>query len=1041
MINIYYYIFIISILIYLINSISIDNQMIGVPLIQCTDQAIVFSIKTKNVFRGNIYIKGNYGLERCKHEYFDNQDTLATFSVKIGDCGMKRVRQLQPHGINYILVFVTTFHPQFVTVIDKAYNVRCFYAQADTEVRSGVEVDSLQIENLEQASTHIPNCAYSVRMNSVDGQPVKFVRIGEQLVHRWECDNPDYGILIKNCFVSDGGTTAVQVVDGRGCPIFSPVIQGQITYSDNLKLAFVPVWAYKFPDRSQVYFKCQIQVCNIKENECLGVTPPNCPIISKQDYVPNAFINPIVDPEKVVGTFTADEVPTSINTKNILLDGGNKGIYRSGPIAAETQIPPLMKDSINKNVRSVHDVKTFKQLFVNPFKKQKLFNEKNNYTTSEDNNNKNEDDMDMIGKRKITRIRPKSEHILETLNRVKRNLSIFKKNNFINNISLQNKLVNVTADPVIVSDPEMITKDNKIMSENKLFTLANDTIKEKTISTTTLKTNLQSFISESESWCLHKTLLTFLISVIILLIIILVILTIFLSITFYRLRHGYNITKGFYNLKAIDGGDYHVPPASVKRSHKNVENDHVKKFNIKNLNNDFIYTKRLKVTKEKLLSKKMNMSTLNSKYYSPVAKRYIQPIWRHPLVSNLNCQAALDTMSIHSRSKDKEYRKLTYLPYTFSTTCDDIKRRGYYPDEPLSKEEADFPIAFVRTVYTDYLTLEMQYLISYAPQNHYCYIIDRKQNAEFHSRMFALSNCFQNIYIISDSYDMDSNGNNVNRANYECMKYLNGKDYKYLIVLNNDDMPLKTNRELVEILKIYNGSVIIDYDSTFENIANRIDFNLNWTLGHLEIFNEDDPRNLDNEILKSELVFQKGFVEIGYPKETIDYIVNKLNITKFLTQLNDMKMYASDEMSFQTLMTNEYLNIPGRIDRECVMEDNVFHDSYIGRYTKWYKENNIYYCNNNEMRHWICLMTIKNINELKSLPHLYVNKFKAETDFGGLMCWVEYVYNRTYFEEYLTINQSFYEDLPPVRYNKLKSQIEDKRKLCDLSKKKVLNIN
>jgi len=42
--------------------------------------------------------------------------------------------------MNYVLVFVVSFHSQFVTKIDRAYNVRCFYAQQEKTVTSQLEV-------------------------------------------------------------------------------------------------------------------------------------------------------------------------------------------------------------------------------------------------------------------------------------------------------------------------------------------------------------------------------------------------------------------------------------------------------------------------------------------------------------------------------------------------------------------------------------------------------------------------------------------------------------------------------------------------------------------------------------------------------------------------------------------------------------------------------------------------------------------------------------------------------------------------------------
>uniref|UniRef100_A0A0N5BQ73 Glyco_trans_2-like domain-containing protein n=1 Tax=Strongyloides papillosus TaxID=174720 RepID=A0A0N5BQ73_STREA len=687
-----------------------------------------------------------------------------------------------------------------------------------------------------------------------------------------------------------------------------------------------------------------------------------------------------------------------------------------------------------------------------------------------------------------------------------------------------------------------------------------------------------------------------------------------------------------------------------------------------------------------------DLSTNNVSFLSEVENKSIPVLWKHPLVSHINCGALLNGDSSYIMKESKELKKLKYLPNTFSTLCEDIKKRGHYPDKPLSQEEADFPIAYIRTIYTDYLTLEYQFLLTYAPQNYYCFIIDKKQPAHFHNKIYAMANCFKNVHIIQNRYQMNSRGFNVNSANYDCMRYLNDKNYKYVVVLNNDDMPLKTNRELVEIFKIYNGSIDIEYadprpfydrvdfnlnwslghleifkegdprkldnkilssqlefqkgynaifypketvkyfveelnltkffkqlddmnlyandefgfqslianeylnipgridadclkkdyffkDSymtryvkwifdgdcdesetrhydyltleyqflltyapqnyycfiidkkqpahfhnkiyamanCFKNVhiiqnryqmnsrgfnvnsANydcmrylndknykyvvvlnvsflniilffqllqnddmplktnrelveifkiyngsidieyadprpfydRVDFNLNWSLGHLEIFKEGDPRKLDNKILSSQLEFQKGYVTISYPKKTVKYLVEELNLTKFFKQLDDMKLYANDEIGFQSLIANEYLNIPGRIDSDCLKKDYFFKDSYMTRYVKWFDSG---YCDRNETRHYICLHNIKTLHSIKKVPHLSVNKFKGEFDFGGLTCWVEYMYNRTYFEHYKPINKSFYENLSLVKYGNLKNHIKDKEQLCEMSR-------
>uniref|UniRef100_A0A7E4VUW5 ZP domain-containing protein n=1 Tax=Panagrellus redivivus TaxID=6233 RepID=A0A7E4VUW5_PANRE len=313
----------------------LENEVIGVPEIECTDDAITFTIKTKNSFRGNIFVRGQYNVPQCKQEYFNNDYNGATLAVRMGTCGMTRVRQPEPRGMNYMLVVVANFHPQFETRIDRAYGVRCFYAQAQQTVNAELEVDILHTELVEKATLIMPQCSYSVRVGSMDGPKAKFVQVGESLYHRWDCDNPNYGMLIKNCVVNDGAGFSHQVLDARGCPVQTPLVQGELTYDNNLTSAFVAVPAYKFPDRSQLRFLCQVQICNKREGDCTGVTPPNCPAVSKSEFLPNSQVNDHVNPTQVVATF---DDPKVLGDKDA----------KQKPISAKQTIPPLPKTTTTK---------------------------------------------------------------------------------------------------------------------------------------------------------------------------------------------------------------------------------------------------------------------------------------------------------------------------------------------------------------------------------------------------------------------------------------------------------------------------------------------------------------------------------------------------------------------------------------------------------------------------------------------------------------------------------------------------------------------
>lgn len=82
-------------------------------------------------------------------------------------------------------------------------------------------------------------------------------------------------MLVKNCKVYDGGEEGVLLIDERGyeiisdtyygrrfsnkcefrCPIKTSVIQSPPSYDETLTMAFAPVFAFSFPDRTQMNFR------------------------------------------------------------------------------------------------------------------------------------------------------------------------------------------------------------------------------------------------------------------------------------------------------------------------------------------------------------------------------------------------------------------------------------------------------------------------------------------------------------------------------------------------------------------------------------------------------------------------------------------------------------------------------------------------------------------------------------------------------------------------------------------------------------------
>jgi hypothetical protein len=80
-----------------------------------------------------------------------------------------------------------------------------------------------------------------------------------------------YGILLKNCYVTDGVKAKAEVIDSRGCPVDQVLITG-VRYSSDLQRAYAESSVFKFADKPGVWFFCEIRMCMKKGGMCDGIT-------------------------------------------------------------------------------------------------------------------------------------------------------------------------------------------------------------------------------------------------------------------------------------------------------------------------------------------------------------------------------------------------------------------------------------------------------------------------------------------------------------------------------------------------------------------------------------------------------------------------------------------------------------------------------------------------------------------------------------------------------------------------------------------------
>ena len=140
-----------------------------------------------------------------------------------------------------------------------------------------------------------------------------------------------------------------------------------------------------------------------------------------------------------------------------------------------------------------------------------------------------------------------------------------------------------------------------------------------------------------------------------------------------------------------------------------------------------------------------------------------------------------------------------------------LDRRGYWTKE-VSQEENQFPIAFSILVYTNLDQVERLVRAIYRPNNIYCIHVDLKATNTFREALVKIISCLPNVFLCSKSENVKWGMFSIVQAELNCWNDLlqSKVAWRYLINLTGKEFPLKTNLQLVKILKALNGTNNID---------------------------------------------------------------------------------------------------------------------------------------------------------------------------------------------------------------------------------------
>uniref|UniRef100_A0AAF5DKD4 ZP domain-containing protein n=2 Tax=Strongyloides stercoralis TaxID=6248 RepID=A0AAF5DKD4_STRER len=281
----------------------LSNGIIGEPEINCGHGEIKFNIHTKNGTPSSIFVKGNSENEECSFK-----NTLNA-TIQLDKCNMRRKREVNPDGVAYSMTVIVQMHPLFITKLDRAYNVHCFYMEASKNVNLEMEVSDLTTVVLDTVP-EMPQCSYSVHRDSPNGPVIHYAHIGMSIFHVWDCPSSVYAMLVHSCQVFDGQGNEQMLVDNDGCST-DKYLMPELSYNDDRSKTFASSSAFNFPDRNSVYFKCQIKLCYKSSDDCSQIVPPRCGNNKNSYKTTISLIDKDLNEDQLIGTTTEYTVKAS----------------------------------------------------------------------------------------------------------------------------------------------------------------------------------------------------------------------------------------------------------------------------------------------------------------------------------------------------------------------------------------------------------------------------------------------------------------------------------------------------------------------------------------------------------------------------------------------------------------------------------------------------------------------------------------------------------------------------------------------------------
>ena len=331
----------------------------------------------------------------------------------------------------------------------------------------------------------------------------------------------------------------------------------------------------------------------------------------------------------------------------------------------------------------------------------------------------------------------------------------------------------------------------------------------------------------------------------------------------------------------------------------------------------------------------------------------------------------------------REYKYKPLLPSDYlslTANCTSFRLKSGYSAVRTDDDEKSFPLAFTIRMHESVEQAERLLRAIYRPHNVYCIHIDRKSPSSVHTAMAAIVSCLPNVHLALRFIDYGYGTYSPVEADLICMKDLirSPVQWKYLLNMAGTEFPLKTNKEIVTILKYLNGTNDVEQYPFFEWLRHR--FQYQW-----ERYGDYIRKTNITKSPFSSITLLKGCSYNSLSRRFVKWVLSDDEVVvRFLQWLQDTA--APDETVWASL--NNHPRAPGGYPVMVTQTSKTF----LSREVIWQWDSA--YCQS-KLRHQICLLSFHELPWLNQRWELFANKFDLGVDHVGYGCLEQLLQERT----------------------------------------------